>query len=147
VTSAGTCRIVATKAATNNYLVAISDTATVTFYLYVSYIPAPRAAAYANEIVISGTTPWTSNGLAPTIATTGVDFTAQSPTGVFTISGTGFIGTRVVRVSGINAVFTVLSDTSLQITMPTGLVGISGPIYVEKAEGSRSSEDWVTGTA
>jgi hypothetical protein len=31
--------------------------------------------------------------------------------------------------------------------MPAGLVGISGPIYVEKAEGSRASDDWVTGTA
>jgi hypothetical protein len=30
--------------------------------------------------------------------------------------------------------------------MPTGLTGISGPIYVEKAEGSRASEDWVVGT-
>ncbi|MEJ6626360.1 MAG: hypothetical protein QNL32_00660, partial [Actinomycetes bacterium] len=64
----------------------------------------------------------------------------------FTIGGSGFVGTRLVRVSGSNAAFTVLSDTSLQITMPTGLVGISGPIYVEKAEGFTSSEDWVTGT-
>jgi hypothetical protein len=147
VTSAGTCRIVATKAATNNYLVAISDTATVTFYLYVTNIPAPRAAEYPVEIVLSGATAWTNNGLAPTITYTGTDITAQSPGGLFTISGSGFVGTRLVRVSGVSAAFTVLSDTSLRITMPTGLVGVSGPIYVEKAEGSRSSEDWVTGTA
>jgi hypothetical protein len=127
-------------------LVAVSDTATVTFYLYVTNIPEPRAAEYPVEIVLSGATAWTNNGLAPTITSTG-DFTAQSPGGSFTISGTGFVGTRLVRVSGTNAVFTVLSDTSLQITMPTGLVGVSGPIYVEKAEGSRASEDWVTGTA
>jgi hypothetical protein len=146
VTSAGTCRIVATKAATNNYLVAISDTGTVTFYVYVSYIPAPRAAEYPAEIVLSGATAMTSNGLAPTITTTGTDIT-KSPGATFTISGSGFVGTRLVRVSGTNAAFTVLSDTSLQITMPSGLVGVSGPIYVEKAEGSRSSEDWVTGTA
>jgi hypothetical protein len=145
VTSAGTCRIVATKAATNNYLVAISDTATVTFYLYVTNIPAPRAAEYPVEIVLSGATAWTNNGLAPTITYTGTDISA-APGGQFTISGTGFVGTRLVRVSGTNAVFTVLSDTSLQITMPTGLTGISGPIYVEKAEGSRASEDWVIGT-
>jgi hypothetical protein len=144
VTSYGTCRIVATKAATDNYLIAISDTATVTFHLYVTYFPEPRAATTPTEIVISSAPVWTSNGLAPTINSTG-DFTAQSPGGVFTISGTGFVGTRLVRVSGTNAVFTVLSDTSLQITMPAGLVGISGPIYVEKAEGSRASEDWVTG--
>ena len=146
VTSAGTCRIVATKAATSNYLVAISDTGTVTFYVYVSYIPAPRAAEYPAEIVLSGATAMTSNGLAPTITTTGTDIT-KSPGATFTISGSGFVGTRLVRVSGTNAAFTVLSDTSLQITMPSGLVGVSGPIYVEKAEGSRSSEDWVTGTA
>jgi hypothetical protein len=146
VTSAGTCRIVATKAATNNYLVAISDTGTVTFYLYVTNIPGPRAAEYPTEIVLSGATAWTSNGLAPTITSTGTDISAQSPGGVFTISGSGFVGTRLVRVAGTNAAFTVLSDTSLQITMPTGLIGISGPIYVEKAEGSRVSEDWVTGT-
>jgi hypothetical protein len=146
VTSAGTCRIVATKAATDNYLVAVSDTGTVTFYLYVTNIPGTRAPAYATEIVLSGTTAMTNNGLAPTITSTG-DFNAQSPGGIFTISGSGFVGTRLVRVSGITAVFTVLSNTSLQITMPTGLVGISGPIYVEKAEGSRASDDWVTGTA
>jgi hypothetical protein len=144
VTSYGTCRIVATKAATDNYLIAISDTATVTFYLYVTYFPEPRAATTPTEIVISSAPVWTSNGLAPTINSTG-DFTAQSPGGSFTISGTGFVGTRLVRVSGTNAVFTVLSDTSLQVTMPSGLVGISGPIYVEKAEGSRASDDWVTG--
>jgi hypothetical protein len=145
VTSAGSCRIVATKAATNNYLVAISDTATVTFYLYITNIPGPRAAEFPAEIVLSGATAMTSNGLAPTITTTGTDIT-KSPGATFTISGSGFVGTRLVRVSGTNAAFTVLSDTSLQITMPSGLVGISGPIYVEKAEGSRSSEDWVTGT-
>lgn len=147
VTSVGTCRIVATKAATDNYLVITSDTGTVTFYQYVTNFPVPRAAAYPVEIVLNSSTPWTSNGLAPTITASGIDFTAKSPTGVFTISGTGFVGTRLVRVSGTNAAFTVLSDTSLQITMPSGLVGISGPIYVEKAEGSRVSEDWVTGTA
>jgi len=146
VTSDGTCRIVATKAATNNYLIAISDTGTVTFHLYISYIPAPRPAEYPAEIVLSGATAMTSNGLAPTITTTGVDFTA-APGTTFTIAGSGFVGTRLVRVSGTSAAFTVLSDTSLQITMPSGLVGISGPIYVEKAEGSRVSEDWVTGTA
>ena len=147
VSSAGTCRIVATKAATNNYLVAVSDTGTVTFYLYVTNIPGPRAAEYPTEIVLSGTTAMTSNGLAPTITFTGTDISAQSPGGVFTISGSGFVGTRLVRVSGTSAAFTVLSDTSLRITMPSGLVGVSGPIYVEKAEGSRSSEDWVIGTA
>ena len=147
VTSAGSCRIVATKAATSNYLAAVSDTATVTFYTYASNFPITRAATSPTEIVISSTTPWTSNGLAPTITYTGTDISAQSPGGTFTISGTGFVGTRLVRVSGTTAAFSVLSDTSLQITMPSGLVGISGPIYVEKAEGFRNSEDWVTGTA
>jgi hypothetical protein len=145
VTSDGTCRIVATKAATDNYLVAVSDTGTVTFHLYVTNIPAPRAAEYPVEIVLSGATAMTSNGLAPTITFTGTDISA-SPGGSFTISGTGFVGTRLVRVAGVSAAFSVLSDTSLQITMPTGLTGISGPIYVEKAEGSRASEDWVIGT-
>ena len=145
VTSAGTCRIVATKAATNNFFIAISETATVTFYLYVSYIPAPRPAEYPTEIVVSGATAMTNNGLAPTITFTGTDISA-APGALFTISGSGFVGTRLVRVSGTNAAFTVLSDTSLRITMPTGLVGVSGPIYVEKAEGSRASEDWVVGT-
>jgi hypothetical protein len=145
VTSDGTCRIVATKAATNNFLVAISDTGTVTFHLYVTKIPAPRAAEFPAEIVLSGATTLTNNGLAPTITFTGTDISA-APGALFTISGSGFVGTRLVRVSGISAVFTVLSDTSLRITMPAGLTGMSGPIYVEKAEGSRASEDWVVGT-
>jgi len=146
VTSAGTCRIVATKAATNNFLTITSDTGTVTFYLYVSNIPGPRAAEYPVEIVLSGSTAMTNNGLAPTITFTGTDISA-APGALFTISGSGFVGTRLVRVSGVSAVFTVLSDTSLRITMPTGLTGVSGPIYVEKPEGSRASEDWVVGTA
>jgi hypothetical protein len=145
VTSTGTCRIVATKAATENYLVATSDTGTVTFYLYVTNIPGPRAAEYPVEIVLSGSTAMTNNGLAPTITFTGTDISA-APGALFTISGSGFVGTRLVRVSGVNAAFTVLSDTSLRITMPAGLTGTSGPIYVEKAEGSRASEDWVVGT-
>jgi hypothetical protein len=146
VTSDGTCRIVATKAATNNFLVAISDTGTVTFHLYVTKIPGPRAAEYPTEIVLSGSTAMTNNGLAPTITFTGTDISAAAGSS-FTIAGSGFVGTRLVRVSGVSAAFTVLSDTSLRITMPTGLVGVSGPIYVEKAEGSRASEDWVVGTA
>jgi hypothetical protein len=145
VTSAGTCRIVATKAATNNFLAITSDTGTVTFYLYVTNIPGPRAAEYPVEIVLSGSTAMTNNGLAPTITFTGTDISA-APGALFTISGSGFVGTRLVRVSGVNAAFTILSDTSLRITMPAGLTGISGPIYVEKAEGSRASEDWVIGT-
>jgi len=145
VTSAGSCRIVATKATSANYLTAVSDTATVTFYLYATNFPTPVAAVNPVEIVINSATPWTNNGLAPTITFTGTDISA-APGGSFTISGTGFVGTRLVRVSGTNAIFTVLSDTSLQITMPTGLVGVSGPIYVEKAEGFRASEDWVVGT-
>jgi len=143
VTSAGTCLIVATKAATNNYLVAVSDTGTVTFYLYVTNIPASRPAEFPAEIVLSGATAWTSNGLAPTIDT-GSDFT-KSPGITFTIAGSGFIGTRLVRVSGTSAAFTVLSDTELAITMPSGLIGKRGPIYVEKAEGSRVSRYWVIG--
>jgi Fibronectin type III domain len=146
VTSDGTCRIVATKAATNNFLVAISDTGTVTFHLYVTNIPAPRAAEYPTEIVLSGATAMTNNGLAPTITFTGADISAAAGSS-FTIAGSGFVGTRLVRVSGVSAAFTVLSDTSLRITMPNGLTGISGPIYVEKAEGSRASEDWVVGVA
>ena len=145
VTSDGTCRIVATKAATNNYLIAISDTGTVTFHLYVTNIPAPRAAEYPTEIVLSGATAMTNNGRAPTITFTGADISA-APGALITISGSGFVGTRLVRVSGVSAAFTVVSDTSLEITMPAGLTGISGPIYVEKAEGARASEDWVIGT-
>jgi hypothetical protein len=137
---------VATKAATNNYLVAISDTGTVTFHLYVTKIPGTRAAEFPAEIVLSGATSWTSNGRAPTITYTGVDISRAAGV-TFTIAGSGFIGTRLVRVSGTSATFTVLSDTSLQITMPSGLNGISGPIYVEKAEGAGISEDWVTGTS
>jgi hypothetical protein len=145
VTSAGTCRIVATKAATNNFLAITSDTGTVTFYLYVSFIPAPRPAEYPAEIVLSGSTAMTNNGMAPTITFTGTDISA-APGANFTIAGSGFVGTTLVRVSGVSAAFTVLSNTSLQITMPAGLTGTSGPIYVEKAEGSRASEDWVVGT-
>jgi hypothetical protein len=87
------------------------------------------------------------NGFPPSFTYTANDFTAQSPGGVFTMAGSGFVGVTLVRVSTITAAFTILSNTLLQVTMPAGLVGIQGPVYAEKPSGSAASEDWVTGTA
>lgn len=86
-------------------------------------------------------------GFPATFTYTANDFTAQSPGGVFTMAGSGFVGVTLVRVSGTSASFTVLSNSSLQVTMPAGLVGTSGPVYCEKPSGNSVSEDWVTGTA
>ena len=138
VTSDGTCRIVATKAATDNYLAAVSDTGTVTFHLYISGLPAARPQATPNEIVLVGATPITY-GDVPAIISSGTP-TTQAVGSTITLTGSGFTGTTSVKIKGYVASFVINSDTSLTLTVPVGLAGKSGRIVVENAAGTSISD-------
>jgi hypothetical protein len=146
VTSAGTCRIVATKAATNNYLVAVSDTGTVTFHFYISNFGTPRAQEYPSEIVLVGGTDVVYQAETPPVISSASE-TTQAEGGLITLTGSGFTGTTSVKIKGLIANFVVNSDTSLTLTVPTGLAGRGGRIVVENAKGISISETLFTFTA
>jgi len=139
VTSDGTCRIVATKAATDNYLAAVSDTGTVTFHFYISNFGTTRAQEYPSEIVLVGGTDVVYQVETPPVITSGTP-TTQSVNGTITLTGSGFTGTTSVKTKGVLLAFVVNSDTSLTFTIPEGLRGKSGRIAVENALGLSISE-------
>ena len=144
VTSEGTCRIVATKAATANYLVAISDTQTVTFHLYISNQPIARPQEYPTEIVLVGENAMSRGTNQAPVITSGTS-SAASPGGTITLIGSGFLTTTSVAVCFTSATFTINSDTSLTINVPSGIAGISGPILIENTYGTGFSDFLFTG--
>jgi hypothetical protein len=143
VTSDGTCRIVATKAATDNYLAAVSDTGTVTFHFYISNFGTPRAQEYPSEIVLVGGTDVVYQVETPPVISSGTP-TTQSVNGTITLTGSGFTGTTSVKTKGVLLAFVVNSDTSLTFTIPEGLRGKSGRIAVENALGLSISDTLFT---
>jgi hypothetical protein len=146
VTSEGTCRIVATKAETDNYLAAVSDTGTVTFHFYISNFGTPRAQEYPSEIVLVGGTDVVYQAETPPVISSASE-TTQAEGGLITLTGSGFTGTTSVKIKGLIANFVVNSDTSLTLTVPTGLAGRGGRIVVENAKGISISETLFTFTA
>jgi hypothetical protein len=73
------------------------------------------------------------NSLSPTFGATGASIT---------ISGSGFTNASSVKVNGANAVFTVMSDTSINLTVPAS--ASTGTISVTTANGSTASADTFT---
>jgi hypothetical protein len=138
VGSEGTCRIVATKAATANYLVAISDTGTVTFHIYISNLPLARPQAYPTELVLVGATPITIGNIPAII--TSASATTQSVGGSITLTGSGFTGTTSVKIKGVLLAFVINSDTSLTFTIPEALRARSGRASIENAAGVAISD-------
>jgi hypothetical protein len=127
VNSAGTCNLVATKAATPNYLIAYSDTATVTFIQYISYQPVQTQTA-PTQLPISG-----QNFLDMTQS-----LTIPAVTGVFLVSstyeinGTGFTGVTQVIIGGSQA--SILSSTPTKIVISS--VDLApGPLFIECSDG------------
>ncbi len=127
VNSAGTCNLVATKAATPNYLIAYSDTATVTFIQYISYQPVQTQTA-PTQLPISGQNflDMTQNLTIP--AVTGVFLVSST----YEINGTGFTDVTQVIIGGSQA--NIISSTPTKIVISSA--GLSpGPLFIECSDG------------
>lgn len=73
----------------------------------------------------------------PAPAVYGVSPSSASVGSAVTISGSAFTGATSVKFSGIGAAFTVVSDTNIAATVPSG--ALTGPITVTTPNGSGTS--------
>ena len=80
---------------------------------------------------------------APTVS--GFSPASGSPGTSVTVTGTGFTGASSVTFNGSASTFTVVSDTQITATVPSGAT--SGPIAVTTSAGSASSASSFTVTA
>jgi hypothetical protein len=127
VTSAGTCKIVATKAATTNFLIAYSETATITFAQYIYNQPV-QTQSVPTQLPINGQNSLDVTQTITVPAVTGV-FLVNS---TYEINGTGFTGVNRVVIGGSEA--TIISSTSTKIVIDSaGLM--PGPLFIECADG------------
>lgn len=86
----------------------------------------------------TSTTAFTVTTVVPPAPTITSFSPTSGPVGTnVTIAGTGFIGTTSVAFGGTSAPFTVISDTSLTATVPTG--ARTGPITVTSPGGTATS--------
>jgi hypothetical protein len=122
VNSVGTCELVATKAATTDYLIAYSDTTTVTFSQIIYYEPAPT------QLVITGQNALDLTQTIAVPAVTGV-FLVDS---TYEINGNGFIEITRVVIGGQDA--TVLSSIPTKIVIDSAGV-MPGPLFIECSDG------------
>lgn len=135
-TSAGTCKVVATKAATLNYLITYSDTVTITLSAFVSNQQV-QTQSVPTQLPINGANSLeTSTVTAALLTITGV---TNSGGGAYTIAGTGFTNVSVVRIGGtdlvLNTNYTVTSTTAISITNASGLVG---PLFIYLSDGQQA---------
>ena len=134
VISVGTCRLVATKAATLNYLIAYSDTATITFtrftpravqvQLYPSMIPLNQGNALETTTVTSSTLT--------------ISAVTRTGAGAYTITGTGFTNIELVSIGGAaltGSNYTRVSSTTLTLS---GVSSFVGPLLIRLADGQES---------
>ena len=141
VTSAGTCKLAATKAATLNYLIAYSDTATITFSRFVSR--PIQVQLYPTMIPLNGGNSLETNSV--TVSTLIISSRTKSGAGSYTIAGTGFSDIEVVRIGGTNLTgsnYTVGSVTSISLT---GVSSLMGPLFIRRTDGQEAvyfETDW-----
>ena len=127
VTSAGTCQVIATKAATTNYLVAVSDTATVTFLQFVSNQQV-QTQSVPTQLPIIGQNSLDVSEINTVPAITGVFLVGST----YEINGTGFAGVVRVIIGGAEA--SITSSTSSKIVINSaGLM--PGPLFIECSDG------------
>jgi hypothetical protein len=142
VTSAGTCNLVATKAATLNYLITFSDTVTVTFSQFVSN-QQTQTQLYPTMLPING-----ANSLDTTTLTipviTSISYNGggtiivngnfQTIPPFYEINGSGFNGTtRVVLNFSDVTPFTLHSN--IKISFDASAAGGGGIIFIETSDG------------
>lgn len=125
--SAGTCKVVATKAATTNYLIAYSDTATVTFAQFITRQPVQTQSA-PSQIPISGKNNLDTTEVNTVPAITGVFLVGST----YEINGTGFTGVARVIIGGSDA--SISSSTATKIVI-NGAGLMPGPLFIECSDG------------
>jgi hypothetical protein len=127
VSSAGNCKVVATKAATNNYLIAYSDTATITFSQFISYQPV-QTQSTPSQIPISGKNSLDTSQVNTVPAVTGVFLVGST----YEINGTGFTGVTRVVIGGAD--ISISSSTSTKIVINSAGL-FPGPLFIECSDG------------
>jgi Fibronectin type III domain len=127
VNTAGTCKVVATKAATNNYLIAYSDTATITFSQFISYQPV-QTQSTPSQIPISGQNSLDLSQSATVPAVTGVFLVGST----YEINGTGFTGVTRVVIGGAD--ISISSSTATKIVINSAGL-FPGPLFIECSDG------------
>jgi hypothetical protein len=127
VTSAGTCQVIATKAATTNYLVAVSDTATVTFLQFVSN-QQTQTQSVPTQLPINGQNSLDLSQANTEPAITGVFLVSST----YEINGTGFMGVTQVVIGGSQA--NILSSTPTKIVISSADLS-PGPLFIECSDG------------
>jgi hypothetical protein len=126
LTTAGICKVVATKAADVDYLIKRSETATVSFVAFQMTVQAAPTNT-STGIFTSGST---TTNKGPTACTSGctpkissLSITTGRAGDSITLSGEGFTGATAVTFDGSTpaASFTVVSDSQITLVVPTGL--------------------------
>jgi hypothetical protein len=127
VNTSGTCKLVATKATTTNYLIAYSDTATISFAVFVSRQPVQTQSA-PTQLPINGQNSLDLSQTNTVPAVTGVFLVGST----YEINGTGFTGVTRVVIGGAEA--TITSSTATKIVINSaGLM--PGPLFIECSDG------------
>ena len=127
VNSTGTCQVTVSKAATNNFLIATSEIATITFSQFVSYQPV-QTQSVPTQIPLSGQNILDLTQQLTVPAITGI-FTVGS---TYEINGAGFTGAVRVMIGGTDA--TIISTTPTKIIISNSGV-MPGPIFIECDDG------------
>jgi hypothetical protein len=127
VNSTGTCLVTVSKAATNNYLIATSATATITFSQFVSYQPVQTQTA-PTQLPISGQNTLDVSEVNTVPAITGVFLVGST----YEINGTGFTGATRVTIGGSEASISSVTATKIVIAS-AGLM--PGPLFIECSDG------------
>jgi hypothetical protein len=127
VNSTGTCLVTVSKAATNNFLIATSETATITFSQFISYQPV-QTQSVPTQIPLNGQNFLDLTEQVTVPAITGI-FTVGS---TYEINGTGFTGVVRVITGGMDA--TINSSTATKIVISNSGV-MPGPILIECSDG------------
>lgn len=127
VNTSGTCKVVATKATTTNYLIAYSDTATINFAVYVTPQPV-QTQSVPSQLPINGQNSLDLTEINTVPAVTGVFLVGST----YEINGTGFTGVTRVVIGGSEA--TISSSTSTKIVINSAGV-MPGPLFIECSDG------------